>query len=50
VNLSGKLHGQALLNCSTSPFRDTLDIQCLSSQTARSPGDAMRELDSMGVS
>ncbi|KAI9633264.1 nucleotide-diphospho-sugar transferase, partial [Dioszegia hungarica] len=32
-----------------SPYRRTLDIQCLSSQTARTPGDALRELDSMGV-
>jgi hypothetical protein len=26
-----------------------MDIVCLSSQTARSPGDALRELDSMDV-
>lgn len=32
-----------------SPFRHVLDIQCLSSQTARSAGDAIRELDSMQV-
>nr|XP_019048160.1 translation initiation factor eIF-2B subunit epsilon [Kwoniella bestiolae CBS 10118]OCF27090.1 translation initiation factor eIF-2B subunit epsilon [Kwoniella bestiolae CBS 10118] len=33
----------------TSPYRHTLDIQCLSSQTAMSAGDALRELDDMSV-
>jgi hypothetical protein len=33
-----------------SPFRNMMDIQCLSSTTARSAGDALRELDAMGVS
>ncbi|WRT63187.1 uncharacterized protein IL334_000090 [Kwoniella shivajii] len=33
----------------SSPYRHTLDIQCLSSQTARSAGDALRELDDMHV-
>ncbi|WVR03095.1 hypothetical protein IAU60_000084 [Kwoniella sp. DSM 27419] len=33
----------------TSPYRHTLDIQCLSSQTAMSAGDALRELDDMHV-
>lgn len=33
-----------------SAFTSTMDIQCLASQTARSAGDALRELDAMGVS
>ncbi|WWC90224.1 uncharacterized protein L201_005157 [Kwoniella dendrophila CBS 6074] len=33
----------------SSPYRNTLDIQCLSSQTAMSAGDALRELDDMNV-
>jgi len=33
----------------SSPYRNTLDIQCLSSQTARSAGDALREIDAMQV-
>ncbi|OCF34920.1 translation initiation factor eIF-2B subunit epsilon [Kwoniella heveanensis BCC8398] len=33
----------------SSPYRHTLDIQCLSSQTAMSAGDALRELDDMHV-
>ena len=33
-----------------SAFAKTMDIVCLSSQTARSAGDALRELDSMDVS
>ncbi|WVQ72225.1 hypothetical protein IAR50_001774 [Cryptococcus sp. DSM 104548] len=33
----------------TSPYRSTLDIHCLASQTARSAGDALRELDDMHV-
>ncbi|WWD22647.1 hypothetical protein CI109_107140 [Kwoniella shandongensis] len=33
----------------TSPYRSTLDIQCLSSLTAMSAGDALRELDDMHV-
>ncbi|GMK58734.1 hypothetical protein CspeluHIS016_0601760 [Cutaneotrichosporon spelunceum] len=32
-----------------SPFNRLLDIQCLASQTARSGGDALRELDDMGL-
>lgn len=35
---------------SESAFGNTMDIQCLASQTARSSGDALRELDAMGVS
>jgi translation initiation factor eIF-2B subunit epsilon len=38
------------LTLRSSPYRTLLDIICLSSQTARTPGDALRELDSMGVS
>lgn len=34
----------------SSPYRAMLDIHCLSSQTARSAGDALRELDDMHVS
>ncbi len=34
---------------SKSPFNRLLDIQCLASQTARTGGDALRELDDMGV-
>lgn len=34
---------------SNSPFNRLLDIQCLASQTARTGGDALRELDDMGV-
>jgi translation initiation factor eIF-2B subunit epsilon len=33
----------------TSPYRFTLDIHCLSSTTARTAGDALRELDAMHV-
>lgn len=35
---------------SESAFGNTMEIQCLASQTARSSGDALRELDAMGVS
>lgn len=34
----------------SSPYRAMLDIHCLSSQTAQSAGDALRELDDMHVS
>ncbi|OWZ59985.1 hypothetical protein LQV05_000501 [Cryptococcus neoformans] len=33
----------------SSPYKAMLDIHCLSSQTARSAGDALRELDDMHV-
>ncbi|ORX35131.1 nucleotide-diphospho-sugar transferase [Kockovaella imperatae] len=33
----------------SSPYRYTMDIQCLSSKTARSAGDALRDLDAMSV-
>ncbi|ORY23264.1 nucleotide-diphospho-sugar transferase [Naematelia encephala] len=33
----------------SSPYNSTLDIQCLSSKTARTAGDALRELDAMHV-
>jgi translation initiation factor eIF-2B subunit epsilon len=38
------------LTVSESPFNKLLDIQCLSSSTAFSAGDALRELDDMQVS
>ena len=41
---------QQLTNNRTSPYRFTLDIQCLSSTNARTAGDALRELDAMHVS
>lgn len=40
---------RAVLTHSNSPFNRLLDIQCLASQTARTGGDALRELDDMGV-
>ncbi|WWC67349.1 uncharacterized protein I206_101257 [Kwoniella pini CBS 10737] len=33
----------------SSPYKHTLDIQCLASQTAMSAGDALRELDDRNV-
>nr|XP_018266114.1 translation initiation factor eIF-2B subunit epsilon [Kwoniella dejecticola CBS 10117]OBR88272.1 translation initiation factor eIF-2B subunit epsilon [Kwoniella dejecticola CBS 10117] len=33
----------------SSPYKNTLDIQCLSSQNAMSAGDALRELDDRNV-
>lgn len=36
-------------NGRTSPYRHTLDIQCLVSKNAMSAGDALRELDDMHV-
>ena len=36
--------------CRTTPYRYTMHIQCLSSRTARTAGDALRDLDAMHVS